>query len=111
MNKRIITILLSLFVVASIGYAEVDKNHQTKEEKTPGVSGGFFNSTVSPGENETADEIGGFFRDDAGDPGGNGLPDGGAIGQPLSDSLGTLIACSIVWGILKTLNRKREKHA
>ena len=109
MNKRITIMLLSLFFAASIGYAKVDINHQTKEEKTPDMSGGFFNPTVSPEENETADEIDrGFFRDEAGNP-GTGLPDGGAIGQPLGDSLGTLITCCVVWGIVISITAKRKK--
>lgn len=119
MRKVFISTLILLFTATVISYAGNKDNDEISTNNS-----GFFNETGTDNStSETAaasafiQDNGGFFRadpnTDPADPTGGGQRpgDGSGIGQnsPLHDGLHVLIACCVVFILVKFYNEKRKK--
>ena len=100
MKKIIFTILIILFTATATGNAQIFKSQDVGTEKPSGLNA----------NTQDSNEGGGFFRSEPNDP-GNRPGNGGGIGQeePIKDGLGVLIACTMVFSLVKIVNNKRRR--
>lgn len=124
MKTKVFTILIFLFTAIASGcYAGINSDDKRPGEdnsssSSSSSSSGFFSSNTDNNnpQVENSDQSGGFFRSDADDlsgrpdSGNNGNP-GQGIGQkptPLRDGLHILVACGIIFGLVKFFNEKKK---
>ena len=111
MKKKVIVIVIGLFLSVKVSYAGIYRNETDNKESSSssGQCGALYGRSADRSE-ETSNKGGALYRnsnDDVFDRPGNG--DG--IGQaPVGDGISVLVCCCIVLGFAKySKERKNEK--